>query len=214
MPRKRGISGRKAKPSIKSNIYKNLEQVNKRVSGLKKTGRYGTYASKGLNRFVQSNPHVYVSRKTRQIRVKNLDILDPANIRLINKNLQEFLNDPTSTNAGIETVQGKINEGVRKRFSQYTNKEFTDQDLEDFYDLTHNEDFRYFADKIGDSEMYVILLDYAKDQRLEYDEFAALLGNYFVFPEAGHPGGLKTTGNSDADKHAKRLYMKFMVGLE
>lgn len=213
MPRKRGISGRKAKTYVTSQIERDLAKVNRRVKSLKKSGRYGTYASKGLNRFVQSNPHVYVHKKTKQIRVKQLDILKPADTRLIKKNLEEFLRDPTSTNQGIETVQGKINAGVRKRLGQITVKEFTDQDLEDFYDLTHNDDFRYIADKIGDSETYV-LLDYSREQNLEYDEFLALLGNYMVIPEAGHPGGLKETGNSDADKAAKRLYKKFMVGLE
>lgn len=213
MPRKRGISGRKAKTNPKAGISIKLSKVNKRVSSLRKSGRYGTYASKRLNKFVTSNPNLRY-KKNGQITLDFKNLKFASEYRQMTKQFQEFLNDPTSTNAGIKSIQEKINEGVRKRFSQYTTKEFTEEDLEDFYELTHNEDFRYFADKIGDSEMYVILVDYVKDSRLEYDEFAALLGNYFVFPEAGHPGGLKETGNSDADKHAKRLYMKFMVGLE
>lgn len=212
MPRKRGISGRKPQFNPKSNLNIKLSKVNKRIGRLKVSGQYGRYASKRLNKFVSSNPNLRY-RKGGGISLDFSNLNLASEIRLINKQFQEFLNDPTSTPEGIKTTQDKINEGVRKRLGQITTKEFTDQDLEDFFNLTHNDDFRYFADKIGDSEMY-ILIDYAKDNRLEYDDFAALLGNYFVFPEAGHPGGLKETGNSDADRAAKRLYMKFMVGIE
>lgn len=198
MARKQGLKGRRAISTPSSTLFRNLESVNKRVTSLRKAGLYGHYASKDIIRLIASEDSLIVDKKTGKIKIKKPKLLKPAQVKLISKRFQTFIRQPTSTVGGIKEVQNKINEKVKDKLSQYTDQEITDEDLEDFFDLTQNEDFRYLADKIGDSELYVIL-DYSEKNNLSYDDFERNLRNYIQF-----------TNNSDSRVKAKRLYNKFI----
>ena len=198
MVRKRGLKGRKKQSSVTANLFRNLEIVNRKVTSLKKSGQFGSYASKDIVRLMSQN-YIRVSRKSGKITVRKPNLIKSSQIRLINKRFESFIKNSTSTPAGIKEVQNKINSKARERLGNYLDRDLTDEELEDFYRLTHDEDFRYLADKIGDSEMYVII-DYVRQNNLNYDDFDYSLRQYIDF-----------SNNSDAARIAQRLYNSIIL---
>ena len=194
MARKRGLKGRKAQSTVTGNLFHNLETVNRKVTSLKKSGQFGSYASKDIVRLMSQNDIIRVSRKSGKITVRKPNLLKPAQVRLINKRFESFIKSSTSTPSGIKAVQNKINSKVRETLGNYIDRDLTDEELEDFFELTHNESFRYLADKIGDSTTFVVL-DYTKQNNLNYNDFESMLKQYIEF-----------SNNSDAARIAQNLY--------
>ena len=104
MARKRSTVGRKAKPSLISQTYYNLEKANKRIKGLQKHGDLGTYASKDLMRLVSQNKNVKFN-KSKKLTISKSKSMSFGELRLINKRLKEFNKAKTGTHAGIEDVK-------------------------------------------------------------------------------------------------------------
>ena len=83
--------------------------------------------------------------------------------------------------------------------SEITDKDISEQDVEDFYTLVEDSDFRYLADKIGDSDIY-ILVNEAKLRDLNEEGFTKMLEQYM------------TVNTKEARDAASNLYTKFVIG--
>lgn len=198
MARKR-IKGRSRVPTPESKLLRSIEMVNKKLNRLDSAGLYGSYASKKLLRTIQKEPRVKYNRGKRAKVTVNVKKLNASQIRYYQKVFNSFLESKTSSPIGIEDKQVKTREKLKQSLSEITDNDISDQDIEDFYDLVENEDFRYLADKIGDSDIY-ILVNEAKSRELDESGFINMLEQYM------------TVNTKEVRDKASNLYKKFVVG--
>ena len=150
-------------------------------------------------RTIQKEPLVKYNRGKRVKVTVNVKKLNASQIRYYQKVFNSFLESKTSSPIGIEDNQVKTREKLKQSLSEITDNDISDQDIEDFYDLVENEDFRYLADKIGDSDIY-ILVNEAKSRELDESGFINMLEQYM------------TVNTKEVRDKASNLYKKFVVG--
>ena len=190
---KKRVSGRKPKVDLERETRKLVSKANARLSSLQRRYKSGTWASKRLaNRLSQNKVDMW---KNGKIKVGK----NPSKAQLIglNKAINQFLRSKTSTKKGIEEVKRKQIESIRLRRS-VEDEEFTEEDAEDFYDMFGNNDFAYYADKIGASKLQEIIYDAIKANDLE-DSFLDRLELYIEL------------NNLDIREKAIRLYNKYVA---
>lgn len=198
MARKR-IKGRARVPTPADKLLRSIEMTNRKLNRLESAGLYGKYASKKLLRTIQKEPRVKYNRGKRAKVTVNVKNLNASQIRYYQKVFNSFLESKTSSPIGIEDKQTKTREKLKQSLSEITDNDISDQDIEDFYDLVENEDFRYLADKIGDSDIY-ILVNEAKSRELDESGFINMLEQYM------------TVNTKEVRDKASNLYKKFVVG--
>ena len=196
MARKR-IKGRARVPTPESKLLRSIEMVNKKLNRLDSAGLYGSYASKKLLRTIQKEPRVKYNRGKRAKVTVNVKNMNRIQIRYNQKVFNSFLESKTSSAFGIKDVESRTRAKLKESLSEIRDEDLTDQDVEDFYTLVEDNDFRYFADKIGDSDIY-ILVNEAKSRDLKKRPFYEMLKQYM------------TVNTKEARDSARRLYEKFV----
>lgn len=198
MARKR-VTGRARSVTKESRFLLTLDKVNRKLKQLDKNQVYGTYSTKKMLKQIQKEGKINYKRD-RQEKIKvDVDKLSASQLRYYQKVFESFLKSKTSSPIGLKEVRTKTRESLKDTLGQISDKEISDQDVDKFYELVADEDFRYLADKIGDSEMY-ILIEYAKDNALSEDSFVNLIEQYM------------TVNNEDVRNIASDLYNKFVRG--
>ena len=183
-----------------SSISVSIERTNRKLKSLQSSGLLGKYASKELISALKNNPNVIFdkSKKNQIIKLKTSDI-SPSQARYLQKSLKKFIQNKTSTPVGIMDVRSRSRETLKETLTQLTDDVITDSDLEDFYDLVVDDDYKYFADKVPDSLEIFILINEAKEQNLSEEGFVELLKKYM------------TLNSQEAREKASRLYNKWVL---
>lgn len=183
-----------------SSISVSIERTNRKLKSLQSSGLLGKYASKELISALKNNPNVIFdkSKKNQIIKLKTSDI-SPSQARYLQKSLKKFIQNKTSTPMGIMDVRSRSRETLKETLTQLTDDVITDSDLEDFYDLVVDDDYKYFADKVPDSLEIFILINEAKEQNLSEEGFIELLKKYM------------TLNSQEAREKASRLYNKWVL---
>lgn len=182
-----------------TSLYVSVERANKKLKKLKQSGKLGHYASKELLAQFEHDSNIKINRSSRSYTIKiKTAKLKPAQLRYYQKALDRFIKNKSSSVMGIKEIESKKRKSLKETLSQLTDKDITDKDIEDFYDLVDTDDYRYFADKIGDSLMY-ILINEAKDKNFSQESFIDLLQKYI------------TVNSEDAREKATRLYGKWVA---
>lgn len=195
MPRKKSAGGRK-RTVLTTNYL--LERANKRLINLEKANLGGRYASKQLIKGLQGQKSVKIgSRKVRN-RIKVIKKLNISEKRYIDKRLRQFLSAETSTPTGIKRKRAETRDNVLQGLSKLVDRELSDQDLDDFYELIEDEDFQGLADMISDSDIYV-LVDEAKQRNItDPNDFIRLLNKHM------------TSNTKEVRDKATKLFNKFI----
>ena len=151
----RRLSTTKDSQRLEKETRKLVSKANARLDSLKRRYKSGTWASKKLANRLTSNKMNMWSKQGKIKLGKN-----PTKAQMIglNKAISQFLQSQTSTKKGIQEVKRKQIESIRLRRS-VEDEEFTEEDAEDFYDMFGDNDFAYFADKIGASKLQEIIYD-------------------------------------------------------
>lgn len=199
MPRQR-IKGRSRPVTPASRLQRQLELVNTKLNRLNRSGGYGSYASKKLLKRVIGQKGIKYNRGKKQIITIDLKNLNISQMRYYTKVFDEFNSAKTSSSIGIEDVRQKTRDSLKQTLGQITDVDITDEDVDDFYSLVADEDFRYLADKTGDSEMY-ILIQTAKEKGWGKEKFVTTIGQYLK------------VNNKQAREKAGRLYNKYVMGI-
>lgn len=183
-----------------TSIFVSIEKTNRKLKSLQSSGLYGKYASKELINALKDNPNVIInkSKKTQILKLKTSNI-SPAQARYIQKSLKKFIQNKTSTPMGIADVRRRSRETLKETLTQLTDDVISDGDLDDFYDLVVEDDYKYFADKVPDSLEIFILINEARDKNLTEEGFIDLLKKYM------------TINSEDARQRASRLYNKWVA---
>ena len=199
MPRQR-IKGRSRPVTPASRLQRQLELVNTKLNRLSRSGGYGSYASKKLLKRVIGQKGIKYNRGKKQKLTVDIKNLNTSQIRYYTKVFDEFNRAKTSSSIGIEDVRQKTRDSLKQTLGQITDVDITDEDVDDFYSLVADEDFRYLADKTGDSEMY-ILIQTAKEKNWGKEKFVNTIGQYLK------------VNNKQAREKAGRLYDKYVMGI-
>ena len=196
MPRKRSTAGR-SRTSTQSLITM-VNQVNRQLRKLERSGEYGKYASKEVIRTAKESKKLSYKRKgARYIRISKRAKFTPIEQRAIKKKLSVFLTSKLGKAHQIKKIRAETRKLVKARLQGLRDKELTNKDIDEFYELTHDEDFRYLADKISDSDVYV-LLEEVKESGGDADDLIEKLQQFMIF-----------SNSSEAAEKAKRLYNKW-----
>lgn len=199
MARKRTPSGRARPKTIENRLLLTVNKVNKRLNRLDNANVYGRYSSRKLLELANANKNILYSRRRRnKIKISNLGKLTSSEMRLYTKQMEKFLKSPTSTVSGVERAKANIIKKVKTTLSSETGVELTEDDVEDFYNLVNkNDDFKYLADRIPPSQVYV-LMQHIKQSGGNTEDFISLLEDYI------------TVNNKNVRTKATRLYNKFV----
>lgn len=197
MARKRSTGGRKAKPSLTSQTYYNLEKANKRIKGLQKHGDLGTYASKDLMRLVSQNKNVKFN-KSKKLTISKPKSMGFGELRLINKRLKEFNKAKTGTHAGIEDVKASTKKKMKETLSGLTDQDISDSDAEFIYTLFNDKNTSSIFDFIKPSDL-IIILNYCKENNVSEEGFWDGLQKY-----------IDTTNQTDLKEKAISVYQNYM----
>lgn len=198
MARKR-IKGRARIPTPAEKLLRSIEMTNRKLNRLEAAGLYNKYASKKLLRTIRNeSPIRYNKGKAAKVTV-NVKQLNASQIRYYQKVFNTFLESKTSTTTGIKDKELKTRAKLKQSLSEITDEDITEQDVEDFYSLVEDNDFRYLADKIGDSDIY-ILVNEAKSRDLDESGFTNMLEQYM------------TVNTKEARDAASNLFNKFVLG--
>lgn len=198
MARKR-IKGRARVPTPADKLLRSIEMTNRKLNRLESAGVYNKYASKKLLRTIRNESPIKYNKGKRVKVTVNVKKLNPSQIRYYQKVFNTFLESKTSTSIGIKDKESKAREKLKQSLSEITDEDISEQDVEDFYTLVEDNDFRYLADKIGDSDIY-ILVNEAKSRDLDESGFVNMLEQYM------------TVNTKEARDAASNLYNKFVIG--
>lgn len=206
MPRKKSVSGRARGVTAVNRIMIQTERINKQLRRLEKAGRYGTYKSKELIRFVQQTPQLSIkkSRGSKRHRVAvNKIKMTTQQFRLINKKLRSFLQSEAFYVSGIERIEKKIRKKIVESVSENLGRRATKQELEQFYDILNyrmQHDKESLLNKIEPSA-FQDLVNNMVTEKTSKKNFVKELGKYVEI------------NNEDMRKEAESLYYKFVKNM-
>lgn len=183
-----------------TSLYVSIERANKKLKKLKQSGKLGHYASKELLAQFRHDSNIKINRSSRSyiLKIKTTK-LKPAQIRYYQKALDTFIKNKSSSVMGIKDIESKKRKTLKETLTQLTDKDITDADIEDFYDLVDNDDYNYFAEKVPDSLEIYIILNEAKEKNLNEDGFIELLKQFM------------SVNSEETRERAKRLYNKWVA---
>lgn len=198
MARKRSVSGRARPKTLDNKLRITVEKVNRKLNKLDQGKVYGRYASKQILRLASTDKNILYSRKRRNKLIISTKGLTQSELRLYQKQMESFLKSKTSTVSGVKQARANVIEKVKKSLSGMTDLELTDDDIEDFFNLTSKDnDFKYLADRMDPSKLY-ILLQHVKESNGNAEDLITMLESYM------------TVNNQNVRNKATRLYNKFV----
>ena len=171
-----------------------VKQANARLTRLNQRGySTGTWASKKLNTRLQTAKIGAWHRG--KIKVK--ESMSETQLKAIQKATSQFLKSKTSTYKGINKVKKNTIKSLASTLSDEDRGKVSDEDAEFYYDMLGEDDFDYFADKIGASTLW-ILIDEANEQGDSQEGWLDRLSRYI------------TLNDEDVRNRAIRLYDKYI----
>ena len=184
-------------------VKKQVEKTNKRLSRLKKSGEYGSYASKKMfDRLDTKNMNVLQKQRTGQkqvIRVKLNKNMTNTELRAVEKATGQFLKSKTSTARGIRITKNKTIKSIQDTLSLEQGRKVNGDDAEYYYDMLANKDFDWFNEKIGASSMWALIEDAIENNDSEAD-WVKRIENHAM-----------TMNDMDARARAIRLFEKYII---
>ena len=199
MPRKKRSSGRARAATKENKLLLTLDKVNRKLHQLDVNQVYGKYSAKKMLSLVSRESQISYKRDRRAKITVNVKNLNASQIRYYQKVFDSFLKSKTSSPIGIKEVRSKTEQKLKQSLGELLDKDITEEDIDDFYTLVQDEDFRYIADKIGDSLEYILVEQIRTADGTEED-FINLLSKFI------------TVNTEELREKAKRLYNKYVKG--
>ena len=185
----------KERAKLLNETRKMVDIANKRLKGLKNAGYKGTWASKKLINRIDTKV-LKAWDKTGKIKINKF--LNNTQLRAIQKATDQFLKSKTSTIKGIRDVESATIKSIQASLSDEKRGLVTREDAEFYYDMFGNDDFNFFADKIGASTLWM-LIDEAIENNDSEDDWINRLGRYITLEDL------------DIRERAIRLYNKYIL---
>ncbi len=185
----------KDRAKLMADTRKLVEQANRRLKGLNQAGYKGTWASKKLINRIDTK---LLKAWSKQGKIKLSRTLTNTQLKAIQKATDQFLKSKTSTIKGIRETEESTIKSIQATLSDEKRGLVTKEDAEFYYDMFGNDDFNYFADKIGASTLWQLIDDAIENNDSE-DDWINRLGRYI------------TLNDLDVRERAIRLYNKYIL---
>lgn len=151
-----------------------VSEVNRRLKGLKNEGYSGTWASKKLINRIDTE----VLDSWQKGKAKARKDLTATQMMAVNKAMRQFLASKTSKARGIRETREKTIKSLQRTLSDDKHKLLTnEEDAEFFYEMFSDSDHSFFAEKIGASELDIIIKE-SIDAKDSEDDWIKRLGLY------------------------------------
>lgn len=174
MARKKSSSGRSRRPTIESRLIRTIEKSNKALARLEKNRSYGTYASRRLLTLANAPAFKYKRKGKFKFKIRDVKSLNKQEQLFYLKKFEKFLKSPTSKISGIKEAKGEVRKRVKQSLGEIAEKQLTDQDVEDFFDMMYDNQFISITDYISPSDEFAIINE-AKEQNYTEDKFVNIL---------------------------------------
>lgn len=185
----------KDRAKLMADTRKLVDKANRRLKGLNNAGYKGTWASKKLINRIDTK---VLNAWSKQGKIKLSRNLTNTQIKAIQKATDQFLKSKTSTIKGIRETEDSTIKSIQATLSDEKRGLVTREDAEFYYDMFGNDDFDYFAEKIGASTLWQ-LIDEAIENNDSEDDWISRLGRYI------------TLNDLDVRERAIRLYNKYIL---
>lgn len=185
----------KERAKLMAETRKLVEQANRRLKGLNNAGYKGTWASKKLANRIDTK---VLKAWSKQGKIKINKTLTNTQLKAIQKATDQFLKSKTSTIKGIRDTELATIKSIQATLSDEKRGLVTKEDAEFYYDMFGNDDFNFFADKIGASTLWM-LIDEAIENNDSEDEWVNRLARYITLEDL------------DLKERAIRLYNKYII---
>ena len=163
-------------------LFQTIKITNSRLTKLAKRKELGHYASKKLLRTIRISPIASFDKKSKTIKIAKSSKLTANQARLLDKQLKSFLNSKTSNAKNIKQIRQETMQKVQDKLGRITNQDISKSDVEEFYALTNDKDYKYFIDFVDPSEFYALVSE-AKSKDMSEDEFIELLKQYMTISD-------------------------------
>lgn len=158
-------------------LTKLSKRANQRLVRLEREFGKDTWASKKLRNRLDTEP-LQAWTKTGRVKVnKKMSIVQ---LRATIKATNQFLNSQTSTKTGIK----KVREKQIQRISKALGTEEVDlsyEEAETLYTMFEDTDFTFFVPKYLTASEFWAIIEEAKEENLDVNEFTELLRQYIEF---------------------------------
>ena len=185
----------KERAKLMADTRKLVEQANRRLKGLNQAGYKGTWAGKKLINRIDTKT---LKAWGKQGKIKISRSLTNTQLKAIQKATDQFLKSKTSTIKGIRETEDSTIKAIQSTLSDEKRGLVTREDAEFYYDMFGNDDFNYFAEKIGASTLWMLIDDAIENNDSE-DDWINRLGRYI------------TLNDLDVRERAIRLYNKYVL---
>ena len=167
-----------------------------KLKRLYKANLQNKYAAKKLNKLLKVQGDFKIVKGRIKGQPAKLNI---SQIRYYQKVFKSFLESPVSYPLGINQARMKSRKALKETLNDIIDdRVITDEDVDDFYDFVESDEYSYFAEKIGPSELYV-LINEAQSKNWTEEYFINTICNY------------ANLNSDEARKKAKRLYEKYVA---
>lgn len=175
-------------------VRKLSQKANTKLKSLGRITKQGTWSSRKLkNRLSTKRLKAWTNKG--KIKVgKSLSITD---LKMIEKAINQFLESKTSTKRGIEEAKNRVRDSIKITLNE-EGFDLSDDEADTFYSMLEDDDFNYFADKVGASTMWAIM-----DDAIEYNESASKFTNRIERYVA-------TVNDLDTLEKVQNLYEKYL----
>lgn len=185
----------KERAKLMAETRKKVDQANKRLKGLNNAGYKGTWASKKLANRIDTKT---LKAWSKQGKIKLNRNLTNTQLTAIQKATKQFLKSKTSTIKGIRDTESATIKSIQATLSDEKRGLVSKEDAEFYYDMLGEDDFDYFADKIGASTVWMLIDEAIENNDSENDWISRL-------------GGHITLNDLDIRDRAIRLYNKYIL---
>jgi len=197
------IDPTKERKQLIRSVKENVLETNRRLRRLDRKGFYNSFSSKKLfDRLDSGKIHTLQKVNGKVIGVTtDFKRLNMTDLTAIQRATDKFLKSATSTVSKTQRVIKQTKDSMFKTL-KIKDDSLTMEDIETYYEMLGNNDFDYFNEKLGASEMWG-LIDDAVDmdlKRKDKDKFLSMLNRYI------------DVSDKDVRKRALNLFDKYVIG--
>lgn len=182
---------------LERQVIKAVRETNRRLKGLGKSYKVGTWSSKKLKTRIMSNKTKGLMYKGKRIRLKPK--MTKTNLTQVLKATRQFLESKTSSRRGIDEARRQTIETLKDTLNFEREDKMSSEDAEFLYSMLEEKSYRSLIDEIGASLLWQEI-SYAQRNNISEDGFIDRL-NYY----------LEQDMDLDMQEQARSIYKRYVL---
>lgn len=181
---------------LERQVIKAVRETNRRLKGLGKSYKVGTWSSKKLKTRIMSNKTKGLMYKGKRIKLKPK--MTKTNLTQVLKATRQFLESKTSSRRGIDEARRQTIETLKDTLNFEREDKLSSEDAEFLYSMLEEKSYRSLIDEIGASLLWQEI-SYAQRNNISEDGFIDRL-NYY----------LEQDMDLDMQEQARSIYKRYV----